>query len=431
MRVMAENLYKNVSFVRFFLGRVTTNLGDSLYLIGALWLVHDLTGSTLFTGVAGFLMRGPQMLEFLVGPLVDRWNRRRTLVLTQVIQGIFVLTIPVAEFTNRLTVWVLLAVIPALSTVSRFQYPAQTALLPQIVADDQLVRANSLFKLAGRSADIAFNAASGFLIVAVGTTTLFVFDAATFAFATLMFLGLKLPHADEQADEDSDADDSPDAGAITDEYLSDLKSGVSYLRGSLFVPIGVGGMAANFGAGVVTAIFPAFAESIGGAGMYGILMAALVAGNLGGSAGSWLVEDMPYGLFAVFGYGLTAVAILAAVVFKGPITTPAALVVAFLPVGAFNVLLGSLLQSAVEQEYLGRVSSAFSSLTMVTLPIGSLIGGVVGDVFAPSAGLYLLAGVITLLSVYFAANSRIRTLPRVADLDHDNIGLGNASEPAD
>ncbi|MEZ3142968.1 MFS transporter [Halobaculum sp. MBLA0143] len=426
---MTEKLYKNIPFVRFFLGRVATNLGDSLYLIGALWLVHDLTGSTLFTGVAGFLMRGPQMIEFLVGPLVDRWNRRRTLVLTQVIQGVFVLTIPVASFLDRLSVWVLLAVIPTLATVSRFQYPAQSALLPQIVSDEQLVRANSLFKLAGRSADIAFNAASGFLIVAIGTTALFVFDAITFAFATLMFLGLKLPHADGETDDGEDSD--PEPGDITDEYLSDLKGGVSYLRGSLFVPIGIGGMVANFGAGVVTAIFPAFADTIGGAGMYGILMASLVAGNLGGSAGSWLVEDVPYGLFAVFGYGLAAVGVLVAVVFKGPIVTPLALAVAFLPIGAFNVLLGSLLQSAVEQEYLGRVSSAFSSLTMVTLPVGSLIGGIVGDVFSPGAGLYLLAATTMVLAVYFAANGRIRTLPRVADLDHDNIGLGTATESAD
>jgi len=111
-------------------------------------------------------------------------------------------------------------------------------------------------------------------------------------------------------------------------------------------------------------------------------------------------------------------------VFKGSITTPVLLTVAFLPVGAFNVLLGSLLQSSVKQEYLGRVSSAFSSLTTVTLPLGSLAGGVVGDLFFPGAGLYLMAVAVFTLAVYFALNSRIRTLPRVADLNAERVALG-------
>jgi MFS family permease len=418
-----RDLYKNVSFIRFFLGRATTNLGDSLYLIGALWLVHDLTSSTLFTGVAGFLLRGPQMIGFLAGPLVDRWDRRRTLVVTQVIQGVFVLTVPVASAFDRLSVWLVLTVMPTLSIISRFQYPAQSALLPQIVADDQLVRANSLFKITGRSADIAFNAAAGFVIAWLGATTLFLFDAVTFAVATLMFVGLSLPHA-EDSDSEGEPDTEGDSAGIVDEYISDLLEGINYLRGSLFIPIGLGGMVANFGAGIVTAIFPAFADSFGGAEMYGILMAALVAGNLGGSAASWLVEDVPYGKFASVGFTVTAAATLGAVVFKGSITTPVLLTVAFLPVGAFNVLLGSLLQSSVKQEYLGRVSSAFSSLTTVTLPLGSLAGGVVGDLFFPGAGLYLMAVAVFTLAVYFALNSRIRTLPRVADLNAERVALG-------
>ena len=428
-----RDLYRNTAFLRFFFGRVTTNFGDSLYVIAAMWLVHDLTSSTLFTGLAGFLLRGPQMIGFLAGPIVDRLDRRRTLVTTQVIQGIFVLSVPVASALDRLTVWIVLTVMPTLALVSRFQYPAQSALLPQIVTDDQLVRANTLFKITGQSANLAFNAAAGVVIALIGAVPLFLFNSLTFVVATLLFVGLRLPNAeaDDDPGDDGSEDDDREINEIVSEYFADLREGIDYLRGSLFVPIGIGGMIINFGSGVVTAVFPAFAESLGGAEMYGILMASVTVGNLGGSAGSWLVEDVPYGMVAIGGFSVTGAAMVGAVVFSGRFVTPVLIALAFLPTGAFNVLLGSLLQSSVEQEYLGRVSSAFKSLTMLTLPIGSLAGGVVGDLFGPGGGLYLMGGVTFALVAFFAANGRIRTLPRVADLDHDNIGLGTATESAD
>lgn len=395
-----------------------TNIGDSLYLIAALWLVHELTGSTLYTGLAGFLLRAPRLIQFLAGPLVDQWNLRRTLIATQVIQGVFVLVVPLAATLDLLSVWVVLAVIPTLATVSRLQYPAQTALLPLIVEDDQLVRANSLFKMTGRSADIAFNAGAGVLIAVIGATQLFLVDAVTFAAASVLFLGVKLP-SDEQPKEETESDES-----VFDDYVEDLREGIKYLRGSLLIPIGIGGVIANFGSGIMTAVFPAFADALGGPEMYGLLMAALVAGNLGGAAGSALIEDLPYGVFSVVGFGVTAVAMFGAVFFRGQIATPVLLCVAFLPIGAFNVLLGSLMQSAVEQEFLGRVSSAFSSFTTLTLPLGSLVGGVVGGAFSPAGALYLISLLVALLAVYFAVTTRIRTLTRVADLDADAVGLG-------
>ncbi|MFB6177905.1 MAG: MFS transporter, partial [Halobaculum sp.] len=418
-----RELYKDVAFVRFFSGRVITNLGDSLYLIGALWLVHDLTGSAALTGVAGFLLRAPQIIQFLVGPLVDRWDLRRTLVSTQILQGVFVLAVPFASFVDALSVWVVLAVIPTLALIARLQYPAQSAMLPQIVEDDQLVRANSMFKLTGRSADIAFNAGAGFLIALVGATQLFLFNAVTFGIATLLFMGVQLPNAPEEDEDEAESEKTAEEDPF-DEYLSDLREGITYLRGSLLVPIAVGGMIANFGSGIMTAVFPAFADTFGGPEMYGILMSSLAAGTVVGSAASWLVEDLPYGVFGIVGYGVSAVAMLAAVFFKGAIVTPALFFVALMPVGSFNVLLGSLLQSSVEQEFLGRVSSTFSSLTMLTLPVGSLVGGLVAGAFSPSVALYLFGGLLGVLVVYFLFNAQIRTLPQVSKLTADQMGLG-------
>ncbi len=143
-----SKLRSNVAFVRLFLGRLVTNAGDSLYFVGAMWLVYHLTGSSLYTGIAGFLVQLPTSVQFLFGPLVDRWRLRRVLVGTQLVQGVFVLVVPLAAATGHLSVWVVLAVMPVLSLVNQMVYPAQTAALPRIVDEEQLVRANSLFSTA-------------------------------------------------------------------------------------------------------------------------------------------------------------------------------------------------------------------------------------------------------------------------------------------
>jgi hypothetical protein len=73
----------NKNFRRLLLGRVVTNTGDSLFYIAVMWLVFELAGSELFTGLAGFLALAPQGLQFLAGPVVDRVTTRRVLVVSR------------------------------------------------------------------------------------------------------------------------------------------------------------------------------------------------------------------------------------------------------------------------------------------------------------------------------------------------------------
>src|SRR6056297_2913841 len=210
-------LRSNRSFLRLLGGRLVTNAGDSLYYIAAMWLVFELTGSPLYTGIAGFLVRAPSALSFLTGPLVDRWPLGRVLVGTQAVNGLLVLAVPVAAWTGHLSVWVILTLLPVVTFVNQFVYPAQNAALPRMVDDDSLARANSLLSAAYRGADMVFNALSGALIAVVGAVTLFVVDAVTFGVALVLFAGLTVAtgSAGTSTDEEAGADDGA-AGADDD-----------------------------------------------------------------------------------------------------------------------------------------------------------------------------------------------------------------------
>jgi len=216
-----SSLIRNRDFVRLFAGRVLTNAGDSLYYVASMWLVYDLTCSSFYTGLAGFLVLAPAAFQFLFGPLVDRVSLRRLLVGTQLAQALVVFAVPLAYTLGYLNVWVVLAVMPLLSLLNQPVYPAESAALPRVVDREQLVQANSLFALAYQGVDAAFNAIGGVLIALVGATALFVFDAVTFAAAALLFAGLRIRAASDPEPGGSADDAAAGAARSVDDASAD------------------------------------------------------------------------------------------------------------------------------------------------------------------------------------------------------------------
>jgi MFS family permease len=80
-------LHRNPDFVRFLSGQFVSNAGDSLYTVAVMWLVFELSGSTVLTGVANALLLLPYLLQIIAGPVVDRLPVKPVLVAAQVAQG--------------------------------------------------------------------------------------------------------------------------------------------------------------------------------------------------------------------------------------------------------------------------------------------------------------------------------------------------------
>lgn len=403
-----------MQFVRLFTGRLITNAGDSAYLVAAMWLVHDLTGSPFYTGLAGFLIRMPKGLRFLLGPLVDRWEPRPILVVAQLVEGIIVLAVPIAIVLGRLSVWLILVVLPIIALIDQTVSPAEKTILPRIVDDEELVRANSLISFAEGGTDVAFSAASGLFLSLLGASALFVLDATTFFIAGGLFIGVTL----------SDAESEETDSKTESNYIEELRIGFDYLRGSVIVLITLGAMGANFGAGSMIAVLPKLGDSLGGPTMYGMLMAAIAAGGLVGAGAATTVENRAYGLLAVVVFLSAGSALTLATIVSEPVVTVFFLFVTFVPIGIFNVLFFSLLQSSVDQDLLGRVSSIASSLTAIMFPIGSLVGGVLAEQFSLSVVLYMFSGLLIALGIFCFVHPRIRSLPAINEVDKDELGLG-------
>lgn len=412
------SLRSNASFVRLLTGRALTNAGDSLYAIAAMWLVFDLTGSSFYTGIAGFLVLGTQPLQFLAGPLVDRWSLRHVLVGTQTIQLVGTLTVPLAAVTGYLSVWLILLLMPFLEFLNQCVYPAQNAALPRIVDEENLVQANSLFSFSSQGVDLVFGAVAGVLIAALGAVTLYIVDAVTFALALVLFAGVTVPTESSDLEAGNEEPDGPTTG-----YITELREGIAYLRGSVLVKLLVGAVVANFAYGLLIAVLPAFADSLGGPEMYGVLTATMAAGTLTGAAGASFVKSLPFGQVAITGYALSAACWFGVLFAPGILLTVTLFFAAWVPVGAVGVMDQSMVQSAVADDLLGRVSSVMSSLGTVMMPVGSLLGGVLADTVGPSAVLSGMGIASGFLAVYYLASPRVRSLPSVVRADEAVLGL--------
>ena len=415
-----KSLIRNTVFRRLFVGRLVTNAGDSLYYVAAMWLVYDLGGSAFYTGLAGFLTLAPQALQFLTGPFVDRWDLRRLLVGTQVLQGALVLIIPVAAMTGWLSVAVVLVVMPLAAMINQFVYPAQNAALPRIVDEEEIVDANSAFSFAYQGVDAAFSSLGGVLVAIFGAVSLYLIDSVTFVLTALIFAVTQIPAAESSANQD----DTDRVTSAFSDYVGKLREGIEYLRGTILVLTLGASVVVNFIIGAMMAVLPLFAASRGGSETYGILLAAITMGLLIGAFGASLLKRVSLSRLMIIGFSLGGFAWLTAVYVQWLPVTIALFCFAWIPVGVTNVVFMAMIQTYVPEELLGRVTSVSTSASAGAMPVGSLLGGAAGDAAGSTVVVAVIGAGFLFVTLYWLAHPLLRYVPPVGEIDPAEYGLG-------
>jgi hypothetical protein len=301
---------------------------------------------------------------------------------------------------------VVLAVVPLLATLKRLSGPAQTAAVPRLVADENLVRANSLTATSDRAFGALARAGGGAIIALVGAVTLFAVNAATFLLAAAVFAVIAVP-----------ATDKGGARPSAREYLDDIREGIGIVRESAIVHMVAGAALASFFMGMTQAVLPAFAATFGGADTYGLLLAAMTVGMLCGSLLASVLETVPLGRVTTLGFTGGAACWFAAVAIG---SVPAVVVcfgLAFIPVGSYNVLVMASLQSGVPQETVGRVSATATSVVSTVAPLGILLGGFLGDPLGSELVVGASAVGFALIAAYWLVVPTLRQFPATDALE--------------
>ncbi|MGN5651381.1 MFS transporter [Bacillus sp. Brlt_9] len=406
------DILKNRNFLLLFLGRIFTNIGDSLYYVAAMWLVYKLSGNPFYSGLAGFLTLLPSALQFLTGPFVDRWSIKNTLVITQVLQCILILIIPITHYFDLLTVQLLLIIMPIVAFIEQFAYPAQSKALPLLLHKTQLLKGNSLFSFAYQGIDLICTTLSGILVALFGAITLYVIDSFTFAITALLFFSLKMPKQTE-------------AGTTlsTKQYFSDLKEGFSIVFRSLMGVFLIGSVVANFSIGMTMAILPSFADSLGGVKLYGFFLAAISAGSLIGALFSSWVGKRNVGRVSIISFATGAIFWFLSTIIPFQWMSIFLFGLAWIPIGATNILFATISQMVIPNQYIGRINSVMRSMGTIAMPFGSLIGGYTANVFS-SQLIFALASIgIFFISLVWLLHPKLRALPKADEITADTFGV--------
>jgi len=357
-------LRNNRNFRLLYIGQTISQLGDWFNAVAVYALLLDLTGSA--TAVAWMMI--VQFLPVavfgpLAGVIVDRVNRRRLMIITDLLRGGLILTLLLIRRPDQ--VWIAYVVMAVAVGAQAFFEPARTATIPNVTAPEDLLAANALSS-ATWSAMLALGASIGGLVTALaGRNIAFVVNAISF-FASAYFIG--------QTRYDATPAAAPRlTGFLALSGITDLVEGIRYVRQRSHVAA-LMLVKAGWGlAGGVLLLLTIFGQRVfplagGSAAGIGVLYAARgVGAGLGPIALRWIIGQQPRRLRRTIGPAYFMVGVFYVALAWAPTLWIAALCVLCAHFGGSILWVFStvLLQMEVPDRFRGRVFA--TELALVTL----------------------------------------------------------------
>ena len=355
----------------FFAGQSLSLVGTWITRIATSWLIYRLTGSALLLGIVGFCGQIPTLfLAPVAGVFVDRWNRHRVLVVTQVLSMLQSAALAALALAGIITVTEVLALQVFQGVINAFDTPVRQAFVVSMIEDRaDLANAIALNSLMVNASRILGPSIGGVLIAAVGEGWCFLVDAISYLAVIASLMAMRVVHKNRRTGEAK--------------VIEELRTGFRYVTG--FAPIrtvllllalvSVMGMP-------YTVLMPAVAAKLlhGGPHTLGWLMTASGAGAL---AGAFFLASRPsvlgLGRVIVAASGLFGVALIALGASRA--LWLSLLIMPLIGAGFMVSLAASntVVQTLTEEHLRGRVMAFYTMAFLGTAPLGSLMAGVLAD----------------------------------------------------
>jgi len=259
--------------VLLWVGQFVSQVGDRLAMVAFPWLIYQRTGSAMSTGVILALYTLPYVF---VGPfagvVLDRVDRRRLLIVADVVRAGLLALVPAAAAWNLTAVYGLALLV---ATANVFFDPGKLALLPDIVEERQLLRANSILATGETLTEVVGYATAGFALAWVSTATAFRIDALTFLVSAVAFLLMRYRRPLREA-----------AGPAALSVWHEIGEGLDFVRrhrGLLLNTVLIVIVTLGIGATYPLTFFFAVQVLDGGTAAFGLFEASIAAGFLAGS----------------------------------------------------------------------------------------------------------------------------------------------------
>ena len=357
--------YRN--FRLFFGGQSISLIGTWIQRIALPWLVYDLTDSVVLLGIVGFAGQIPTfLLASYAGVIVDRRNRYRILIATQVLAMIQALALALLVFSGSIQVWEIVLLSVMLGFINAFDMPSRQSFMVEMVEKkEDLGNAIALNSTMVNGARLLGPSIAGVLISLTGEATCFLINGLSYLVVIASLLNMKIiPKEKKQKDS---------------KIIAELKEGFRYTFGFkpvrfiilLLALVSLMGMP-------YSVLMPVYAKEIlhGSSHTFGFLMGASGLGALSGALylasrrnAAGLEKIIPVSA-VVFGTGLILLSV-------SGVFWIASLVMILTGAGMMMVMASSntVIQTVIDDSKRGRVMSIYAMAFMGTAPFGSLISG--------------------------------------------------------
>jgi len=361
------------SFSALWTSGVISLFGDRVTQIALAVVVYGLTHSAV---AVGFVFLAATLPNLLLGPLsgalVDRWDQKQVLVVSDLLRAAIVLLIPVAAVTNLVLVYPLVFLV---TSISIFFRPAREAVMPRIVREGDLLTANSANWLAETLADVIGYPLAGLFVAFLGSSIplAFWFDAASYLVSAALILTVRIPPLTRLAED------------VTTSVLADMRTGWRFLRGDRALLTNTAqAVVAQLSTGIVISVTFIYVDialqrgSLASPTVYALMEAGLGVGNLvGGFLIGLIGGRFGKGRLVIVGYAVNG-ACLVGLGLTGNVAAAIGLAVG---IGVANMVYvipsQTLFQQRTPRDMIGRVvglrfSLVFGSLTVAMAASGFL-----------------------------------------------------------
>lgn len=357
-----------------------------------IWYLTEMTGSATVLSYATILGMLPMvLLSPFMGPLIDRWNKKLLLMITDGIVAIFAIILSlVGTFSAEFPIWLVFISLFVRSVAQTFQMPTIQSILPTIVPESELTKVNGQLGMVQSANFIIAPALGAFLFAIVPMNQLILLDVLGAILGIGLLLFVAIPKIISQGEKVH--------------LLTDTRFGIQQLvanKGLWLLSL--------IGAAFTLIFMPAasmyplmtmeyFNRSVGDAGLIEMVYALgmLAGGAIIGIFGKWKDRMKPiFAAYAVIGVTIGLSGILPATS-KGFIYFIILNAFAGFATPYFNTLLMAMIQQSYDPKYLGRILGVLNSLMSITGPVGLIFAGPLADKIGVEK-MFLLAGVGTLI----------------------------------
>jgi MFS family permease len=407
------------NFTLLWLGQIVSMCGDGFLFIAVPYYVYQLTGSILQTGITVVAETLPRvLLSSLAGVFVDRWNRRWTMLIADLLRAAVLLLMLLVHSADLL--WLIYIALAAQAIITQFFTPASMALIPSLVEEEQLMSANSLSSLGQSVTRLIGPPIGGILFSALGLTGAVLMDSATYLFSALMLLLISLPAsasvskvAEVKAEQKERIRVAAAIKHLWEEWVGGLQLiGRSQTLVGIFLTMGV----LMLGQGILLVMFVVFVRNVmhGDAMIFAWILTAQGVGSMLGAILNGVISKWLRPVYQIALAGLTAGAAILAMTYY-----PQLILVMILTglMGIFVVglviTLYTLLQVGAEDRYRGRVFGTLETVMSLAMLISMILSSSLGDSLGVvpwmtiSGALILLSGFVALLTLRQARLPRL------------------------